>query len=210
MARVNKEFLFQFPSCDIQDLNDPIIFVVDMIQGFINEGALHDTCINTATKPIQTLIENCNCRTIFIADAHPPKAREFSSFPPHCVIGTKESEVIDELQPYIHELFHKNSTNAFHCQGFQEFLNRIDMYEDIIITGCCSDICIMQFALSLQSWLNEHSCMKQRIIIPMDTIETYHINDIHDAIKENEFSIRNMAASGIHIVRTIERGNSHG
>ena len=54
------------------------------------------------------LIERLACRTIFVADAHPPKTREFQSYPQHCVIGSGEDEVVDELTPYIHQLMRKN------------------------------------------------------------------------------------------------------
>lgn len=208
MARVSEAFMQQFFNMQIKDIKNPIVFVVDMIHGFIDEGALADEAINDITSNIIDVLEALDTRNIFIADAHPPKTREFQSFPSHCVIGTRESEVIEVLQPYIHELFHKNSTNAFTCMDFQSFLEekRIDQYEDIVIMGCCSDICIMQFALCLNAWLNEHNKTKQRIIIPIDTIDTYHIDQIHDAYACNEFSIANMKANGIFIVSKLEKG----
>ncbi|MCB7225002.1 isochorismatase family protein, partial [Anaerostipes caccae] len=76
--------------------------------GFVHEGALHDEAIHAATMHIESLIRDAEQRVIFIADSHPPKTREFISYPSHCVIGTKESEVIQELQPYVQELMRKN------------------------------------------------------------------------------------------------------
>lgn len=206
MARTTNGFSDTFSKVSINELQKPLLFVVDMINGFVKEGALHDEAIHMITPNIQHLIEACRCRTIFIADSHAENAREFTSFPVHCVAHTSESEVIKELQPYIQELYHKNSTNTFHCPDFQKLLGQLHEYKEIIITGCCSDICILQFALTLQSWLNEHNDQTAQIIIPIDMIETYHIDGIHDAVAENEFSIRNMAASGIRMVQTIERG----
>lgn len=205
MARVHEVYQKQFSSIHESDLQDPIIFVVDMVNGFVKEGALHDKAILSCVEPIQALLNEHLYPSIFIADAHPPKTREFLSYPSHCVIGTSESEVIDELQPFIEKLFHKNSTNTFTCPQFQEFLKEdIDRYQDIVITGCCSDICILQFALGLNAWLNEHNKVEKRIIIPMNAIETYHIDGIHDAYATNEFSISNMAANGILIVDQIK------
>lgn len=203
MARIQETVT---ETMNIAQLNDPIIFVVDMINGFIKEGALHDAAIMDCVKPIQQLIEDADCRRIFVADAHPPKTREFISYPAHCVIGTSESEIIDELKPYVEEVFHKNSTNAFTCADMETFLKTdIDRYHDIVICGCCSDICIMQFALCLNAWLNEHNRDTMRIIIPTNTIDTYHIEGIHDAQSENAFAIRNMRANGITIVNEIVR-----
>lgn len=208
MARVSDEFIQNYKNTDIGQLNNPIIFVVDMINGFVKQGALHDEAISKIIQPISDLLDKEIGRAIFVADAHPPKTREFQSYPPHCVIGTKESEVVDELLPYVCELFHKNSTNTFTSVDFQKFLKeRISMYQDIIICGCCSDICIMQFALCLNAWLNEHNETDKRIIVPVNMIDTYHIDQMHDAVAWNEFSIRNMEANGINIVAGFKGDN---
>lgn len=206
MARVSKQFLEAYKPLSTKELKDPVIFVVDMIEGFVHEGALHDEAIHAATMHIESLIRDAEQRVIFIADSHPPKTREFISYPSHCVIGTKESEVIQELQPYVQELMRKNSTNTFTCPDFQRFLKeRLKNYRDIVITGCCTDICILQFALCLNAWLNEHNKTEQRIIIPLSCVDTYHIEGVHDAVSCNEFSIRNMEANGICIVSKLER-----
>lgn len=206
MARVSKQFLEAYKPLSTKELKDPVIFVVDMIEGFVHEGALHDEAIHAATMHIESLIRDAEQRVIFIADSHPPKTREFISYPSHCVIGTKESEVIQELQPYVQELMRKNSTNTFTCPEFQLFLKeRLKNYRDIVITGCCTDICILQFALCLNAWLNEHNKTEQRIIIPLSCVDTYHIEGVHDAVSCNEFSIRNMEANGICIVSSLER-----
>ena len=206
MARVRKQWLDAYKPLSTKELKDPVIFVVDMIEGFVHEGALHDEAIHAATMHIESLIRDAEQRVIFIADSHPPKTREFISYPSHCVIGTKESEVIQELQPYVQELMRKNSTNTFTCPDFQLFLKeRLKNYRDIVITGCCTDICILQFALCLNAWLNEHNKTEQRIIIPLSCVDTYHIEGVHDAVSCNEFSIRNMEANGICIVSKLER-----
>ena len=206
MARVSKQFLEACKPLSTKELKDPVIFVVDMIEGFVHAGALHDEAIHAATMHIESLIRDAEQRVIFIADSHPPKTREFISYPSHCVIGTKESEVIQELQPYVQELMRKNSTNTFTCPDFQLFLKeRLKNYRDIVITGCCTDICILQFALCLNAWLNEHNKTEQRIIIPLSCVDTYHIEGVHDAVSCNEFSIRNMEANGICIVSKLER-----
>lgn len=208
MARVHKHFLEIYPKISMKELHKPIIFVVDMINGFVKEGALHDEVINTISSPIIQLLKENEHRVIFVRDVHALHTREFLSYPTHCVSGTTESEIIDELKPYVYEEMRKNSTNTFTSPDFEEFLEtRIYDYEDIVITGCCSDICILQFALCLNAWLNEHNEEEKRIVIPIDCIDTYHIDEVHDAMVANEFSISNMAMNGIHIVSHIERGD---
>lgn len=202
MARLNQPYMSQQTLC-MEDLHHPIVFVVDMINGFIKEGALHDKAILDIIQPMQQMLDKLQCRTIFVADSHPPMAKEFEAYPKHCVIGTSESEIVDELKTYVHEVIHKNSTNTFFAPDFQLFLKeRFNDYQDIIICGCCTDICVMQFALSLQAYIHEHN-LNQRVIVCSDLVETYHIDQVHDACAYNQFALDIMKASGIVIVANI-------
>ena len=194
-----------YSSLSKSSLQHPILFVIDMINGFVRRGALHDPAIAEAAQPIKDLIELLECRTVFVADSHPPKTREFLSYPAHCVIGSGEDEVIDELKPYIHQLIRKNSTNTFFAPDFQDFLNEeLRNYREIILTGCCTDICVMQFALTLNAWLNEHNVNDVRIIVVSDCVETYHIDEVHDAYEMNAFALQTMKGNGIEIAGSIE------
>ncbi len=203
MARVNHTVLTQYPILPYTSLRKPFVFVVDMVNGFLKLGNLHDKEISKIIEPIQILFEKYHMEGMFIVDEHEQEAREFMSFPLHCVIHSQESAIIDELAPFATNIIKKNSTNTFVSKQFQERLSSLDSYEDIVITGCCTDICILQFALCLNSWMNEHNKKHQRIILPLDCIDTYHIESLHDAVKMNEFSIRLMEASGIYIVQKI-------
>lgn len=194
-----------YPSISKEQLQYPVHFVIDMVNGFVKEGALHDEAIMEIIDPIKTLIDRLQCRTIFVADSHPPKTREFLSYPSHCVIGSCEDQIVEELAPYIHQLMRKNSTNTFLCPDFQRFLNEeIQQYKEIILTGCCSDICVLQFALTLNAWLNEHNCLEQKVLVVSDCVETYHIDQIHDAQRMNAFALEMMKGNGIEVVRSIE------
>lgn len=183
------------------ELNQPIVFVIDMINGFINEGALHDKRIMNIVDPIKEVMDHLECRNVFVCDNHPPHTREFDSFPAHCLIGSHESEVIDELKPYIKRLMKKNSTNTFHCQDFLTFLEEeIDNYKDIVVMGCCTDLCVLQFVLTFQSWLNEHNKKEHRIIVPSNCVETYDIVDVHSADYWNKVALDNMAINGVCVI----------
>lgn len=183
----------------------PIVFVIDMINGFVKEGALADPRINSIVPNLIQLMEGMNCRNVFVCDSHPPHTREFDAFAPHCLIGTKEAEVIDELKPYIKRIMKKNSTNAFHCQDFLSFLEEeMDSYRDFIVTGCCTDLCVLQFVLTLQAWLNEHNKKEYRIIVPKNCVETYDIPNVHSAKEWNELSLKMMQMNGILVVDSID------
>ena len=200
MARLEKN---EYASMQASQLKDPIIFVVDMVNGFVNEGALHDEGIDGISPSIERILKGLDCRNMFVCDNHPPHTREFQAFPAHCVIGTSEAKVIDSLQPYIKRTIAKNSTNTFMAPEFQEFLqDELSWYKDIIITGCCTYLCILQFVLSFQSWLNEHNKEEHRLIVPVDCVDTYD-NKMHPATMWNAYSLTNMAMNGIDVVSTI-------
>lgn len=186
-------------------LVNPVVFVVDMVNGFCKEGALHDKAILDVVDAQKSLMDKLECRNVFVCDNHPPRTREFESYPPHCVIGTSEAQVIDELHPYIKRMIPKNSTNTFHAQGFQEFLKEdMHRYNDIIVVGCCTDLCILQFVLSLQSYLNEHNMVDHKIIVPANGVETYHIEGVHDAYMWNYVALENMKMNGVTVVSEIQ------
>lgn len=172
------------------------IFVIDMVNGFVKEGAMHDQKIMKIVEPIQTYLnENQNERIIFIADSHEKDAIEFVSFPSHCTAGSHESEIIDELKPWAKEVVTKNSTNAFHALDIQALVKE---YDEFIMVGCCSDICVMQFALAFKTYLN-HLNLNKRLLILKDCVATFdaptHVADVY-----HEFALKIMEESGIQVI----------
>ncbi|MEY8467891.1 cysteine hydrolase family protein [Faecalibaculum rodentium] len=103
------------------DLKQPVLFVVDMINGFAKQGALADPAISDAAPNIRKLIQSLNAPTWFVADEHDWNAREFDAFPPHCLKNTEESDIIDELADCVEHRIPKNSTNTFFAPDFRSF-----------------------------------------------------------------------------------------
>ena len=169
-----------------------LLFVVDMVNGFVKEGNMHDKKIMSIVDEIKEECEKHE-NIIFIADTHEEDAIEFNSFPTHCVKGTSEAEIIDELKPYVTTLLEKNSTNTFHVLD-KEILKE---YDSFMITGCCTDICVMQFALSLKTYLNQMD-MPQEVIIKEKGVATYDA-PYHPANDYQKMAISLMSQSGIVI-----------
>lgn len=171
------------------------IFVVDMINGFVKEGLMHDENIMKIVPYIQKVLNQVEKKDIyFIADTHEETAIEFKAFPTHCVKGSNESAVIDELKDWIvNPIIEKNSTNAFHVVD-KELL---DCYDEFVLVGCCSDICVMQFALSLKTYFNQCNSNK-KVTVLKDGIATYH-GDGHDRELYHEMALNLMKQSGISI-----------
>ncbi|NCC55711.1 MAG: cysteine hydrolase [Erysipelotrichia bacterium] len=200
MAKVSCNYITKIKEMKIDDLHQPLVFVVDMINGFVKDGALSDRDILKIVPDIKALLNKVH-PSIFICDAHDLNAREFKSFPLHCIKNTEESRVIDELLPYAKNIMYKNSTNAFVNEEIQTFIKeQLFAYRDIVITGCCSDICILQFALCLNTYLNENEMHDKRIIVPINMIETYHIKGVHDSMRYNEIACDLMLANAIDVI----------
>ncbi len=178
--------------------NSSLLFVVDMINGFTKEGALADQKINKITP---TIIEYLNLipNNVFVIDKHSADSVEFKAYPPHCINGSGEDEIVDELKAYAQQFINKNSTNTFFSKDFQANLDSyLAKYENFVLVGCCSDICILHFALSLQTYLNEHNLLNKVVVIE-DAIATYD-SDWHHADKYQAIAIDLMKQNGISVL----------
>lgn len=203
MARVSET---PWPNLSASSLQNPVIFVVDMINGFVKEGALADPAILEAAGPIAELIETTQAPVWFITDTHQPDAMEFEAFPKHCLKGSQEAQVIDELAKYVRpdRIIEKNAISAIFAPGFDQVLESLPEQSDLIVTGCCTDLCVEQLALPLLSWIRQNNHFQKRVIVPINTVDTYHIEDIHDANQWNTFALQAMAAIGVVIAGAIE------
>jgi len=190
------------------DKDKTALFVVDMVVGFVYSGALSSPRVAAIVNNIDELNKKTKgYKKLFFLDNHEKDSQEFRYFPSHCIKGTNEAELISELKTEYSEgpetfYVEKNSTNGFYSKGFQEWLKKYeDEVDNFIITGCVTDICVLQFALSIKAYFNENNKNK-RVIVPMNTVETYD-GGSHDAYLMNLFALYNMHISGIEIVEKI-------
>ena len=172
-----------------------LVLVVDMIKGFVNEGALCDPDNKKLIPNIISLLNHYK-DNIFINDAHSDNSKEFKWFPKHCLKNSVEGEIVEELKPLAKEIVYKNSTNGFFSLN-KAILNK---YDNIVITGVCSDICILQVALTLNAYFNEINS-PTNVIVVEDAINTYTL-DGHDANEYNDIALKLMRNSNIKIVNT--------
>ncbi len=191
------------------DKEKTALFVVDMVNGFVYSGALASPRVANKVQNIVDLNKRMKgYKKVFFLDTHDENSLEFRSFPMHCIKGEKEAELIDELKSEDsqgEETFYieKNSTNGFHAEGFKAWIkNYEDKVDNYVVTGCVTDICVLQFSLTLKSYFNENN-KEKRIIVPVNTVETYS-GGTHDGDLINLFSLYNMHTSGIEIADKIE------
>src|SRR5207302_614057 len=125
------------------------VIVVDMLRGFLEPGRPLD-CGETAraiVPAVRRRIEEEMARgavVLWVADNHAPDDAEFAMFPPHCIRGTAESEIIPALADLVDHanLLPKTRYSGFFGTDLAERLARLRP-EVIFVVGVCTDICVM-------------------------------------------------------------------
>lgn len=177
-----------------------LLIVVDMVNGFIKSGNMADPYINHITPKLITMIEKFildDEGIFFIKDTHEIGCKEFEKFPVHCLKGTYEANLIDELKGYekYGRSYEKNSTSAIFAPYFMEDLRRMKNLNEVFITGCCSDICDINLAIPLINYFDENN-MDVIVHVPSNLIETYN-SENHSRSEYNEIALKLMNQSGI-------------
>lgn len=192
---------------ELKDLskNNTVLVIIDIVNGFVHEGALQSTRIEELVPGILNLSKKCGAlgiQKIAFADSHTEKSPEFEAYPVHCIRDTFEADIVEELKcEGGYKLINKNSTNGFLEDEFQNWLEQNPSIDTFIITGDCTDICVQQFAITLKTWFNMQD-NKSRVIVPVNAVETYDF-DIHNAELMNVMALYNMLINGIEIVEEI-------
>ena len=124
-----------------------VVLVVDMIRGFLEQGHIL-YCGDEARQiipTIKTLLKEQKeqgSTIIFVCDNHEIDDAEFEIFPVHCVNGTDETEIIDELRGYSDEIIYKRRYSAFFDTCLESCLVQTAPGK-LIICGVCTDICVL-------------------------------------------------------------------
>ena len=156
------------------------LIVVDMVNGFVKEGVLHDKSIaRVIPRQIELIKEyhNEGQLVIFIQDTHTKESTEHKRFPDyHCLKGSKEVEVVDELKPFTilnnTICIPKNNTSFMEAQPFREVVGEATNIKEFDIVGCCTDICVCNGSISLANYLDEHN-REALIKVHKDAIATF-------------------------------------
>ena len=133
------------------------LIVVDMQNGFLRQGNLaSDDCLAVLPQVVEevTAALAAGHHVIFTADTHEIDDREFEIFPTHCVRGTEEAELAEELQTFlgrerVHHLPKRRYSAMFETQ-LEGLLHRYGITE-VRICGVCTDICVMHTTADLRN-----------------------------------------------------------
>ncbi|TCP65413.1 isochorismatase family protein [Baia soyae] len=205
------------------------VVYVDIIKGFCDIGLLSSTRVREMVQPVKQLTDSLLDRglsaanLIFLHDDHPEQAVEFGSFAPHCIRGTAEAEIVDELRPYQGQLgtqtYYKNATNGLfggdqEGTPFHETVTKIfaqNPKSTFVVVGDCTDLCIYQNAMGIRLLANEQNANVE-VIVPISHVRTYDLpidvaNEIgafaHNADFFDLVFFYHMKANGITLVTNL-------
>ncbi|MDB9776486.1 isochorismatase family protein [Alphaproteobacteria bacterium] len=171
------------------------MLIIDEVNGFCTVGAGNmaplkknhqvDNMIKETTKLAKKFYEKSLPISLFL-DTHEDNRLEHP-FPPHCIKGTGEEKIISELEWLIESdslKINKDCINGFIGAIDKEtnkniFIQWIKDYkiESLIVTGICTDICVLDFVLTCMSAIN-HQIINplKEIIVYSEACATYHMN----------------------------------
>lgn len=191
---------------EIQFLKDArdLLICIDMVNGFVKEGVLAVPSIMRVVprqkELLKEALESDDAGIIFIRDSHPVNAAEFATFPPHCIEGSEESEVIDELKEYEKYSLEylKNSTNLMFAPRLMEDLMKFDKLTRIRVMGCLSEVCVENGAIGLKTFFNQMN-RNVEVCVHSDAVDTYDVKG-HDANEINQKALKRINNNGINIL----------
>ena len=192
---------------------------VDMVKGFCSTGPLVSPDIAAIIPEIVSLFQNSHKLGIkhflLFQDTHHPETPEFTSYPPHCLKGSGESETIDEIAglPFAGRftVFEKNSISPAYQTGFDDWLKKHPAINTFIMVGNCTDLCVYSHAMHLRLSANAAN-LKRRVIVPENCVATYDmpvstakkIDALpHNRILMHKIFLYHLSLNGVEIVSSL-------
>ena len=183
------------------------LIVVDMVNGFVKEGVLHDEDISRTIPNQLKLIKETLSEgelVIFIKDTHTKDSKEFKRFgdTTHCLLGTSEAELVGKLKVYEGLdntiSINKNSTSYMEAPKFREVIKELKNIEEFNVVGCCTDICVANGTMGLANYLDQWN-IDALIKVYKDAIATYAEGTRQNYI---DAALLLMEQQGIQLVKT--------
>jgi nicotinamidase-related amidase len=164
------------------------IVVVDVLNGFCRAGNLASPRLAVIVEPIRAHLERelaAGAKAIFIVDTHAPDDPEFAMFPEHCVAGSGEDEIVDELKPFAVDaaVIRKSTYSAFYGTDLERVLREMAP-DEVEVVGVCADICVMHTVADLR-------VRGYPVTVRADLIETYD-SPGHPAVEISRFALDHM------------------
>ena len=161
------------------------IVVVDMLVGFVRSGKLCSPRYDPLVPPMRERLaaaEADGVPLVFLVDTHRPDDPEFAMFPPHCVEGSGEDEVVPEFREFAERgtVLRKRTFSGFYGTGLEDVLERLSP-RLVEVMGVCTDICVLHTVAGLRARGYE-------VLVQRDLVETYDAPG-HVAAEFNRFAL---------------------
>lgn len=185
-------------------LYERVLIVVDMVNGFVYNGPLHDIecskIIPRQKEIIDDYLDNGDL-VVFIKDTHTKDSTEFSRMPIHCLENTDESELVPELREYVGRdnviTINKNSTSFNETPEFRELITNLVNLKRVDEIGVCTDICDFNGIMGLANKLNQEN-RDVSIYVHEDAVATFNETERREYVEAAKLL---MKQQGINIIR---------
>lgn len=185
-------------------LYERVLIVVDMVNGFVYNGPLHDIecskIIPRQKEIIDDYLDNGDL-VVFIKDTHTKDSTEFSRMPIHCLENTDESELVPELREYVGRdnviTINKNSTSFNEVPEFRDLITNLVNLKRVDEIGVCTDICDFNGIMGLANRLNQEN-RDVSIYVHEDAVATFNETERSKYVEAAKLL---MKQQGINIIR---------
>ncbi|HZK57988.1 MAG TPA: isochorismatase family cysteine hydrolase [Clostridia bacterium] len=144
------------------------LLVIDMLRDFIDEkgalttGSAGADIVDFIKGKVREFREK-DYPIIYICDNHKADDKEFDMFPPHCITGTKGSEIIKQLEPRKEDIIiKKRRYSAFFGTDLDLHL-REKKINEIYMVGVCTNICVLYTAADARNLAYEVNIYKNGV-----------------------------------------------
>lgn len=171
------------------------LVIIDMLNDFVKEKG---TLVVPAAQnliPNQTRLLNesreLGVQVLYLTDNHQPDDHEFEKWPPHAIVGTWGSKIIDELKPEDNiPVIPKRRYSGFFGTDLDLRLRERGV-ETIVLVGVLTDICVMYTSADASS-------RGYDVVIVSDATASTSENN-------HQFALQHMKeVLGLHIATTDE------
>ena len=189
----------------INKITPNIVALIENIQRenltFMEEAEAYRNLLCTYGFTQEELAEQAKqkgMKILAFKDCHTPNDIEFQSFPPHCIKGTPECELIPEIKKYEDDMYviEKPTTNGFVTPEFAGVMQR-NKFDNIIVCGCCTDICVQNFCTSLMEYLQKNN-IQTNVHVYESTVATFD-SPTHNAEEYQKSALKQMQEIGVNV-----------
>ena len=194
------------------------VVVVDLVKGFCLQGPLANDSVASLVEPTVEFLKRARShgitRYFFPCDAHQSDSQEFAAFPPHCIAGSRESELMEELTSLdFSDLFQRIDKRSVSSLIGTELAETIasDETRTVICMGDCTDLCLYHLAVGLRFFAN-HNHLKWDIVVPQNLVATYDVSVAvaeelkilpHPGEMMNALFLYHLELNGVRVVRSL-------